>query len=132
MPHVYMSTMGPGSKATTSWRAVQYSRIGASSRGAEGAPLSLIAVRASLRPADPSHASFAQVDPGELHPGPRLVAHVQLQQHGGEGLDGGGVGELTGVEGAHVRQLLDDLDGRLGGRLVVRADEHVAVDRVGQ
>ena len=72
MPHVYIVTTGPGSNGTTSWRAVSYRRIG-------------IARRSGL-------------DAGELRRHPGLVADVELQQHGGEGLDRRGVRQLAGVE----------------------------------
>ena len=42
---------------------------------------------AASAPSSPRPRSLAQVDPGELHGGPGLVADVQLEQHGGEGLD---------------------------------------------
>ena len=45
------------------------------------------------------------VETGEADGDPGLVADVDLQQHGGERLDGGGVRQLAGVEGPQVREL---------------------------
>ena len=39
-------------------------------------------------------------------------------------------GQLAGVEGPHVGDLADDLARRPRGRVVVRADQHVALDRL--
>ena len=49
------------------------------------------------------------LDARELRRHPRLVAHVELQQHRGERLDGGGVGQLAGVERPAAGDLGDDL-----------------------
>ena len=47
--------------------------------------------------------------PGELRRDPRLVAHVELQQHRRERLDRGGVRQLAGVERAAAGDAGDDL-----------------------
>src|SRR5258708_6863308 len=101
MPHVYIVTTGPGSKGTTSRRAVSYSRI---------------------------TVLLALVDPRELHRDARAIADVELQQHGGERLDRRGQRELAGIEGPHVRDLPYQFDRGVGGTAMVRADQHVALD----
>ena len=58
-----------------------------------------------------------------------LVADVQLEQNGGEGLDGRRVRQLTRVERPQVRDLGDDVARRLCRGDVIGADEHVALDR---
>ena len=52
----------------------------------------------------PTRAGLS-LDAGELRRDPGLVADVELQQHGGEGLDGRGVGQLAGVERAAAGDL---------------------------
>src|SRR5207302_9614299 len=106
MPHVYMVTTGPGSKGTTARSAVSYSRT--------------------------VTASLAGVDAGHAYGGAGLVADVELQQHGGEGLDGRGDGQRTRVQGPAAGDELDQLAGDPGGLGVVGTDEHVALHPVVQ
>src|SRR5687767_4877057 len=105
MPHVYIVTTGPGWKGTTSRRAVHHNRTG---------PSPMVTI-----------GSFR--DAGELHGDARLVAHVELQQHGREGLDRGGQRELPAVEGAHVRDIRDQVGRGLAGGREVGADQDVAL-----
>ena len=51
----------------------------------------------------------SRADAGQLRRDPGLVAHVELQQHRRERLDGGGVRQLTGVERSAAGDLGDDL-----------------------
>src|SRR5207237_5915359 len=82
IPHVYIVTVGPGSNGTTAWRAVSYNRMGI----------------------------VLDVQPCETDSGPRLVADVDLQQHGREGLD-----RRRGRERARVaRAQAGDLGHHLG------------------
>src|SRR5437588_13128202 len=101
MPQVYMVTVGPGSNGTTSWRAVSYKR-----RGMLG------------------------IEPRETDGGPRLVADVDLQDHGGEGLDGRRCRKGAGVHRAQTGNLGDQL-GRGRRRVgVVGTDEDVTLEGV--
>ena len=60
----------------------------------------------------------------------RLVTDVELQQHGGEGLDGRRVRQLTRVEGSATGNPRDDLADRQYRRGVVATDQHIGIDRL--
>jgi hypothetical protein len=70
------------------------------------------------------------VDADELQRDPGLVVHVELQQHGGEGLDRRRQAQLAGVERSHVGDLGDDLARAVRGFDVIRADQDIGLDRV--
>src|SRR5690242_7257950 len=103
MPHVYMVTSGPGSNGTTTWRAVSWRRI-----------------RECM-------SIGRSVDPGEPRGDSGLVPHVELEQHRRERLDGHGVGELAGVEGATAGDPVGERHHLVDGVPVVTADHHVAL-----
>src|SRR4028118_297770 len=117
MPHVYMVTTGPGSKATTSPRAVSCRRTPGRLGPGDGQVVRHLGDRSRLLVGDA----------GELDRHAGLVPHVELEEHGGEGLDRRGVRELTGVEGPQPRDAADDPARDLGGVEVVRADQHVGL-----
>src|SRR5688572_21530620 len=96
MPHVYILTMGPGSNGTMSWRAVSKSQI---------IGTALLA---------------GKLDAGEADGRPGLVAHVELEQHGRDRLDGGGVAQAPRVEGAQIGDEGHQLGRLLEGLDVVR------------
>src|SRR5437660_7498429 len=104
MPQVYIVTSGPGSKGTTARLAVSYSRT--------------------------VTASFAHLYAGHADGGAGAVADVQLEQHGGEGLDGGRVGQRPGVEGPAARNQPHQVGRDAGGLGVVGADQDVALHAV--
>src|SRR6266851_8375660 len=97
-----MVTTGPGSKATTARLAVSYSRI--------------------------TMGSLGQLDAGHAKGCPCLVADVELEEHGREGLDRGGVGQRAGVQRPQAGDEAHQLARRAHRLSVVRADEHVALD----
>src|SRR5436305_13122841 len=105
MPHVYIVTVGPGSNGTTASRAVSYKRIG---------------------------IGALDVESGQADGSPGLVADVDLQQDGGEGLDRRGGGQGTGVDGAEAGHLGNQLCGGRDGVGVVATDQDVALQDVVQ
>ena len=103
MPHVYIVTTGPGSNGTTS---AGRCRTAASPTARRSMPVSCTAAAG-------------------------LVADVQLEQHGGERpRSARRCDSVPASRGRRPGILADELGGRLGGRRVVGADEHVALDRV--
>ena len=78
---VHEHVLAAASNGTTARRTVSYRRIGGSASSRRG-------------------GARVALDPRQLRRDPGLVAHVELQQDGGERLDGGGVGQLAGIERA--------------------------------
>src|SRR3954449_9455136 len=79
MPQVYMRTISPGSNTTTSWRAVQYSCMAASTDVTEGSQ------RDGRFPAVVARIGRTGADPGLGHPavavlGPRMAARGRRRQ----------------------------------------------------
>src|SRR5436309_6319395 len=145
MPHVYIVTIGPGSNGTTSRRAVSYNRMLTPSSSAVEPQGAFVSRRGDIGAGRPEHLGHrptraseakrvrtSQLDAREADARPRLVPHVELQEHRGDRLDGRGVGQGAGVERTQLRDEVDDLGRPLERRRVVRADQHVGVDRLVQ
>src|SRR5438132_5383167 len=104
MPHVYMVTTCPASKGRTARWAVSYSRTVMEERS----------------------SSLDGTDAGHANGGAGPVAHVELEQHGGEGLDGRGVGQGARVQRPAAGDELHQFRCDAGGLDVVGADQDVA------
>src|SRR5438067_6634968 len=126
-----MVTVGPGSNATTSWRAVSYNRIKRPPSAACGCGIRRFAAKQPLSTLTRSLRSLAlDIEAGEPDRGARLVAHVDLQEHSGEGLDRRGRRQRPCVHRAQTRDLRHQLGCGAHRVSVVGADEDVALERV--